>query len=305
MPIFKFGFIIKRRREEMGYTQEELSDGICSVPTLSRIENGERMPTKEHFEMLIQRLGYSNTSLDSYVDEKDFTKHELKYQLRQAIILQKSDDAAKLLRMLENTVSDPTPIDQQFFMLYQILIHPNKYTEQEQLKIFETALRLTCPKYTEGHFPLLLSYEEIILANNIAICYFYSNDQEQAVKLLYELKKHYENKVANQEEALRTQPMVLYNLSKFLGILGRYEESIEISSQGIRLSKETGRCSLLGMLLYNKAWAIVKQGDPSNFENAKKLVKEAFYMSKILQQTSSTEHYQMFYLETFGESISL
>lgn len=53
MPIFQFGFMIKHRREELGYTQEDLADGICSVPTLSRIENGERMPTREHFEMLI------------------------------------------------------------------------------------------------------------------------------------------------------------------------------------------------------------------------------------------------------------
>ena len=55
MPIFQFGYIIRNRREELGYTQEDLADGICSVPTLSRIENGERMPTKEHFEMLDKR----------------------------------------------------------------------------------------------------------------------------------------------------------------------------------------------------------------------------------------------------------
>lgn len=61
MPIFQFGFMIKQRREELGYTQEDLADGICSVPTLSRIENGDRMPTREHFEMLIQRLGYHDS----------------------------------------------------------------------------------------------------------------------------------------------------------------------------------------------------------------------------------------------------
>lgn len=69
MPIYQFGAIIRCRREELGYTQEDLADGICSVPTLSRIENGERMPTREHFEMLLQRLGYSNTMLNAYVDE--------------------------------------------------------------------------------------------------------------------------------------------------------------------------------------------------------------------------------------------
>ena len=38
MPIYKFGYVIKQRREELGYTQEDLAEGICSVPTLSRIE---------------------------------------------------------------------------------------------------------------------------------------------------------------------------------------------------------------------------------------------------------------------------
>ena len=46
MSLYLFGPLIKQRREELGYTQEDLADGICSVPTLSRIENGERLPNK-------------------------------------------------------------------------------------------------------------------------------------------------------------------------------------------------------------------------------------------------------------------
>ena len=57
MAVFQLGPIIRNRRTELGLSQEDLADGICSVPTLSRIENGERMPTKNHFEMLMQRLG--------------------------------------------------------------------------------------------------------------------------------------------------------------------------------------------------------------------------------------------------------
>ena len=58
MSIYKIGYIIKQRREELHYTQEELAEGICSVTTLSRIENGERLPSKDNFEMLFQRLAY-------------------------------------------------------------------------------------------------------------------------------------------------------------------------------------------------------------------------------------------------------
>ena len=97
MAIFQFGPIIKSKREELGYTQEELADGICSVPTLSRIENGDRMPTREHFEMLLQRLGYSDTMLDHFVDERHLHLHELKFQIRQEIMLNHLEKAKMLL----------------------------------------------------------------------------------------------------------------------------------------------------------------------------------------------------------------
>ena len=76
MAVFQLGSIIRSRRIELGLSQEQLADGICSVPTLSRFENGERMPTKNHFEMLMQRLGYSAMSLDFYTDRQDFLIHE-------------------------------------------------------------------------------------------------------------------------------------------------------------------------------------------------------------------------------------
>lgn len=63
MPIYRCGYIIRQRSEELGYTQEDLAEGICSVPTLSRIENGERLPAKDHFKMLRHRLGFSETIL--------------------------------------------------------------------------------------------------------------------------------------------------------------------------------------------------------------------------------------------------
>lgn len=73
MPFYKLGPVIRQKREELGYTQEELADGICAVNTLSRYENGERLPKKDHIEMLLQRLGISDTLFSAYIDEKTFT----------------------------------------------------------------------------------------------------------------------------------------------------------------------------------------------------------------------------------------
>lgn len=38
------GSIIRKRRQELGLTQEQLCRGICETVTLSRIENGKQTP---------------------------------------------------------------------------------------------------------------------------------------------------------------------------------------------------------------------------------------------------------------------
>lgn len=190
MPIFQFGLIIRRRREELGYTQEDLADGICSVPTLSRIENGERMPTREHFEMLVQRLGYSDTMLDSYVDEKQFYLHDLKFNIRQAIILNHLDTAKSLLAEYINSVPKPTQIERQFIILCKTLVNYNEYSPERRLSNFEEAIQLTCPKYEHCKFPRILSFEEILILNNIAVCYSQIGNTAQGISILYHLKRY-------------------------------------------------------------------------------------------------------------------
>ena len=41
MEVYNMGEVIQKRRKSLGITQEQLSEGICSVQTLSRVENGK------------------------------------------------------------------------------------------------------------------------------------------------------------------------------------------------------------------------------------------------------------------------
>lgn len=301
MPIFQFGFMIKQRREELGYTQEDLADGICSVPTLSRIENGDRMPTREHFEMLIQRLGYSDTMLDVYVDEKQFHLHELKYRIRQAIILNQLLEAQNLLFQYEGRIDNPTPIERQFIILIGTLSRTSEFTPKGRLEKFEEAILLTCPKYESGKYPQVMSFEEIIILNNIAVCHAQMSNYEQAIKILYHLNKYYENHVMNTEEILRTQPLILYNLSKYLGITGHYDECIEIADFGIRMARQTGRCSFMDGLLYNRAWALVRRKRTGDNEIACISAKQAYQLALILEKPDAAALYRTFLSTSFPD----
>lgn len=304
MSVFQLGSIIKNRREELGFTQEDLADGICSVPTLSRIENGERMPTKDHFEMLMQRLGYSMMSLDFFTDRRDFRIHEYKIRLRYAYISRDTVLVKHYLEELERLVVKPTKIDKQFLILYQTLLGKNQYKNSEKLKRFEDALALTCSGYKFGRIPHVLSYEEIILLNNIAICYATDNDHDYAIFILMKLKEYYEHNMICKDEALRTQPMVLYNLSKSLGLSGRYDECIEICDLGIRIAVASGRCPMLGVTLFNKAWALMQRNKTGDRENAVRCLRRAYSFAEAIDDHSEMEYLQNFLANHFAEEIS-
>lgn len=268
MSYFKLGPLLRQRRVTLGYTQEALADGICAVNTLSRYENGERMPTKEHLELLLQRLGLSDAIFDAYLDEKTFRLHELKYQIRQAIMEGREADAAPLLKEYEQIADGNSTITRQFVLLYHTLLN-NEMSAREKLVSYEDALKLTCLRYGSEDTIPFFSFEEIILFNNIALQQFLCGQKDQAIHTLYCVKRYYDEIVVNREESLRTQPMILYNLSKYLGNAGRIQECIDICNEGIQLAQNTGRSLVLCATLYNKACALAARDEPGDMEAAK------------------------------------
>lgn len=305
MSFFQLGSIIRNRREELGYSQEDLADGICSVPTLSRIENGERMPTKNHYEMLMQRLGYSAISLDFFTDKKDFLIHELKFKIRHAYMENDFVRCRKLLQELCAVLDERNPIDEQFVCLYDTLLNQKSLDVTEKLTRLETALRLTCRRYERDFIPKILSYAEIILLNNIAVCYDALAQREQAIKILYAIKHYYERQVSSSEEALRTQPMILYNLSKVLGQEGRFDECIAVCNQGISLARRTYRYAYYEKILYNHAWAHLHRNQTGDREIARQSLKQAYGHAYSTGDQKILGIFQKYYEEHFNEKISI
>ena len=57
---------LKLRRKELGFTQQQLSLGICSQAQLSRIEKGFHHPSTEKLSLLLSRLNLSSSILNNY-----------------------------------------------------------------------------------------------------------------------------------------------------------------------------------------------------------------------------------------------
>lgn len=286
MAIFEIGYLIQKRREELGISQEELADGICATPTLSRIENGTRKPTQAHLEMILQRLGYSDFMMYNLVSKDEFYLHDLKYRIRQAYINGNIDLGKELLDEFERLLKEPTQIDTQFEIMYNTILYSEKYTAEEKLLRFEKAMRTTCPRYGTGKAFYMLSFEEIILLQNIAICYAQLDNWDKCISIFYSILAFYDKHIVNKEEELRMKPAILYNFTCALLQTERYEECVRICKLGIEMSQTTGRCPMFALTLYHMGFALHSLG---RIDESKKYFVQAYCMGYAMNDSEAIE----------------
>lgn len=305
MSVYNIGTFIKYRRSELGLTQEELSEGICSVTTLSRIETGSHPPTRAHAQALLQRLG--GTDFFPYVaSEKEFEMLELQWETRLALARHDIKSAKELIQKLTDYSDIFSDIDRQLFEVMYTSINSDEFSDEEALKRYEDALKITHSSYRKDNLPGALSHEEAAALSNIAIRYDILGERETAIKIFYHLKKYYENYVTDIEEARRALPTIIYNLTKILGLCGRYDECIDVCDQGIAFCKKYSRCEKLAQILYNKAWSLNRRGKNSDAKEALQSAKEAYCLCKIIgNQPTLTERVKAMIVDNFGGDLPL
>ncbi len=163
---------------------------------------------------------------------------------------------------------------------------------------------MTCPQYSPEHIPQVLSYEEIILLNQIAQCCHELGESDQAVSILNGLMRYYERPIIFTDEALRTKPEVLDTLTKCLALSGQYEQTIRICDQNIQLARTTGRGRLLTEMLYYRGWALIHRNGPGDRESAEDSLRQAYYSAVVMENESQMETIQAYYFETFGRPVN-
>ncbi len=303
MTNYRVGETIRKLRTQLAITQEDLCDGICAVPTMSRIENGHRLPSKAVFDALMQRMGRSSDLYDVLMSDHDFAIHEKKYELRESVVVRDFEKARVLLDEFNALIADDDEKLHQQFSLYMSVIIGAEcgMPDAEALEKLQKAISLTIPKYNKSKLSeLYLDFDEITIFNYIAIVYGKLRRLDDATKLFTELEEYLACRHIDAQEKMRTYPMVLYNLSMCLGQTERYLDCIRICDKGIQLCKQTDCTRLMAKFYYNRSWAIQKRGKPEQKEEAKSSIIFAYLLALSVDNNTNMQLYAEFAREHFG-----
>lgn len=255
MEIYRIGEIIKEERKRRQISQEELSYGICSVATLSRIENGSQRPTLKVEEALLERLGHSTDNLIIYSEPEEVKKYHLENRIRTEMMQYK--DVSDLLHEYQRLMLQrgaTSSLELQFYKMSAAI--QKLYLKQGDLmeirnELIET-IKITVPGFSEDNLNhiRLFTYTEIEILNNLALVYAKQEEKSKAIHLFYFLVQIFENDYADTNYLCKHYNMLLCNLVNILVSLKCYTEAIKYSDRGISFCVREKRMNGLPELLY-------------------------------------------------------
>lgn len=188
------GVVLKDIREAMGLSQEELCAGICARETISKIEHGRTMQTK-NVHMLQDTLGDVIRKYHGYVISTDYEVYELveKYRVKRNFF---PDEAKYLLAAISGRLDRSISTNRQFLESSELMEkrRKNMITMGEELAGLERCLRYTMPEYDRKLYRIPYR-QEVVILEEIVRCMKRLKKSELAVRLAKELKNKQNKKL--------------------------------------------------------------------------------------------------------------
>ena len=284
MSNYLIGDFIRDTRLRRGYTQEELSFGICTPASLSRIENSSQTPGKHILDALLQRLGVQDQIFDVFVSKAEMEIYETIQAITRNIADYNYTELEKQILELEKRVQGGYELQRQYIVFARGILKMGRGGDmQEVMASFMNAIRMTLPDF-DGVTPLeqnLLTFNEITIINSIASLYAGNGKIEEASRLEFWLKEYMDRNLIDGKEKRAKYPMILYNLSNWLRKQQRFEEAEQLTEAGIDFCIQYGNLVALPLLVFNKGCVLAAIG---NIEEAKKFFRQSTVIFEATKQ---------------------
>jgi len=284
MAIMFSSEVIKEYRKAKRLTLAELSEGICDITTLRRIEKGDRAPSVYVFRKLMSKLGLApNKFYASVASKEEIAFFNLYYEIEALVMNRRFDEAHDRiaeLEMKEQALSkkENGKIREQLVLVQVCNISQGKNNDaNERIRALKYAIQLTLPNFNESKIPeYMLSYEEVSLLNMLAVAYQSIKGKVNGIDILFGIKESMDKHYFDEYEKSRGYTLTLLNLSTALGFAHRHAESLRMSNIGIEQCVKHKRLRLLPNFKFNKACALFFQGGQGSHEVAKLAIEAIF-----------------------------
>ncbi|MCM1192660.1 MAG: helix-turn-helix domain-containing protein [Acetatifactor muris] len=304
------GELLSRNRRYRGYSQEELSAGICTPETLSRIETGRRAPNTGTFRALAKKLDLREDYYYNNIEANDFALFNLEWQITTLIMNKKWEQAEAALKRMKEELDLSYDCNRQYVEIRNFTIdcESDRIPPEQQFERARKILSITLKKvpknvdvrkWSEDFWSCPFSREEIGVMIKMADTLINEKKEAQAEYLLKKLLRHYQSSKVRQEFHFEGVIMLMARLAECAGRLKKWKEELDYSEDGIRLCRAGGTGKILPLFLSSKADALEHLGEE---ETSLKYYEFAFYSADLFRREQTAQVAKESYEKLLGRS---
>lgn len=296
--------VIRCRREMMGLSKKELSEGICDERTIGRVENHKTKIQMAIVKQIFERLNLAGEyqRVDIVTDDPDML-NVLERLVRYSNNYDYEDEA-KCIDELEASIDMDIPLNRQFIKRQRAsnLYGAKKIGKEEAVRRIMEALEYTIC------FESLMKSDELVLTVGESTCIYqlailtgkkYINKYFDFLKQLCE---QYEQSETVGEHIGRYE-LIMTAVASVLGNIDNFEESDALSRKIIYFSVRYRRMNVLHKNIYCIAWNYNERklkgiAVANTFEFDKSLDK-----CVLLSHLTKSSHYERFYKDKINKLV--
>ncbi|MDE6363474.1 MAG: helix-turn-helix domain-containing protein [Lachnospiraceae bacterium] len=293
MANYKAGDVIRLTRNAVGMTQEKLSDGICSVETLSRIENGRHKIKRDTYRKLMERMGRGIHDNCAVCMGRDMSLLEEYILFEDALVKREYDIAKRYLAHICEKISDSV-VDRQYLKRVGALVdyELGEISAQAFLQQLQKAMEMTIPAYEsylwgeqrDNIYPY--REQEILILMGMGIAYYDMGELDKDIIIYETIIRSLDAGYMDEKNAAELKLINLANLARPLGKLERYEEALAKAEEGLNMAVSRGYAHALVELMMQTAGNRLKLARRKEFVekeqellNSKKMMRQAYYIA--------------------------
>ena len=291
MNVNTIGEILRFYREKYSLKQSDVCAGICSVPTLSKIENGSKETDSLIIETLLGRIGKEVLQFEMILNDYDYSLWELRRQIETEMEHGRKDIARQLLQEYEKKMPQDDNVHSQFVLYHRILLEDDKQIE-DRCAMANQALRYTCPDIEKA-----VLYHETEIELIILLVQNRYTEFEEGKEWLAAILKVVQNIYTGRQKE-QISAMLLMELTMLEWNDKNYRGAIQCADKAIEVISHSRSIEYIGELHLIKAKALEKCYHEKDWDreedNCKNECLMSYYTFDIMKNENGKQEVQKF-----------
>lgn len=274
------GQYLSTKRKKVNYTQEKISDGICSVESYSRIENG-RKPTRNNYKALTEKIGTENRYYIELVNTGNIDALLLRREISYELFMEKNERLPELLEELKTVLGEKEVAkNRQYLEFVRVSIEENtgRKTWNQCCDMFRNILSYTMNEKEIGKKRHVYTMLEINLIDHISVCMAKDGKSEEAMHLI---KAFLDDMDYMKTEKYYETFLAKLNYARWKSDRGNFDEAECIYREGIEQRIRRNKTELLDEYIGEYAYNKYLKNNINEKQDVKRYLLYALVLSRI------------------------